>query len=249
MSTAELVARFGALTSDDVAALDSAAVACGVDILQLMEIAGWQVARAAWQQVGEQTADVLVLCGRGNNGGDGLVASRHLASWGCTVRSHVLSEHEHLSPLARKHAESARACGATLSFSEDPDQVLAQLHTASLLIDGILGTGLHDPPREPQASAIRAVNASGMRVLSIDVPSGMDATTGSAPGACIRATATCTLAAIKAGLWKPDGRHAAGRIVVADIGMPAAAWIRCGLTPPTDVRGGMLLPIEAPTSP
>ena len=76
----------GELTSEDVARLDAAAAECGVSTLQLMEIAGWQVARCAWRHLGRPSG-VGVVAGYGNNGGDGLVAARHLATWGCAVRA------------------------------------------------------------------------------------------------------------------------------------------------------------------
>jgi len=245
MSTVDeqLRARFGAVTSEQVAALDHAATECGVTVMQLMEVAGWQVARSAWAALHEQPAEILVVSGRGNNGGDGLVAARHLATWGCPVRVHMLAEPERVTGLAAQHAESARANGVEVTVSNDADDLSAQLHSASLVLDGLLGTGLTSAPREPQASTIRALNASGMRVLSIDVPSGLDASSGEAPGACVKAAVTCTLAAMKAGLWSAEGRSHAGRLFVADIGMPAAAWQRNGLARPTDVVGGALLPV------
>lgn len=246
---AELQQRFGALSSEQVADLDRAAIDCGVTVMQLMEVAGWQVARCAWVQLREQPADVLVVAGRGNNGGDGLVAARHLATWGCAVRAHVLSDPDRVTGLVDEHLRSAQACGVEASVSEDVDELSTQLHSAAIVLDGLLGTGLSADPREPQASAIRALNATGMRVFSIDVPSGLDATTGRVPAACVRANLTCTLAAMKTGLWAPSARAVAGSIVVADIGMPRAAWERCGLTPPAGVRGGGLSPLPSVTSP
>jgi len=235
-------AQFGSLTSGQVAALDQAAVACGVDILQLMEVAGWQVARCAWGLLGAAGA-VHVLAGRGNNGGDALVAARHLATWGCDVSVHVLTEPERLTGLVARHAASARECGVAVVISDSVAPLPAERRSPRLLLDGLLGTGLASAPREPQASAIQALNSCGLRVLSIDVPSGLDGSTGAAPGACIRAAATCTLAAMKRGLWTEVGLAHAGQITVADIGMPAAAWKRCGLTPPSRVRGGALVPL------
>jgi hydroxyethylthiazole kinase-like uncharacterized protein yjeF len=247
--TTDLQRRFGALTSEQVAALDRAAVECGVTVVQLMEIAGWQVARCAWHAIGNKPAPILVVAGRGNNGGDGLVAVRHLATWGCQVRAHVLAEPARISGLVAEHFMAARACGAEVWASEDVDELSTQLHSAALVLDGLLGTGLRADPREPQASAIRALNATGLRVLSIDVPSGLDATTGRVPSACVRAQITCSLAAMKAGLWAPAARAVAGSIVVGDIGMPRAAWERGGLNQPEDVHGGGLVPVPSLTPP
>ena len=241
-------AHLGALTSTDVAALDTAAADAGVSTLQLMEIAGWQVARCAWQRLGTP-GGILVVAGRGNNGGDGLVAARHLATWGCTVRARVLSEASQLRDLLAAHAESAIACGVSVEVDPDPAPVVEFARHAQLVVDALLGTGLREPPREPLAAAIRALNEADRPILSVDVPSGLDATTGQAFEPCVGAAATCTLTAMKAGLWSESGRRHAGAIWVADIGMPVAAWRRCGIEPPTAVAGGVLVPISSATPP
>ncbi len=247
MST--LHSRFGALTSEEVSRLDRAAVECGVMVMQLMELAGWQVARLAWRVLEGSPGTVAVVAGRGNNGGDGLVAARHLAGWGCTVRAAVISDPNAVSGLVAQQLEAARRCGVAAGASPDVEQLGTCLDGADLVIDAMLGTGLSTPPRSPQAAAIRLVNESSARVLSVDVPSGLDATTGETRGACVDASSTCTLAAVKAGLWTAKGRAHAGEILVADIGMPAAAWQRCDLEAPTEVRGGRLSPIPTLTPP
>src|ERR1700732_3906761 len=119
-SVDELRREYGALTSDDVTALDRAAVESGVSVVQLMEIAGWQLARCAWNLLHEQPARVLVLAGRGNNGGDGLVAARHLATWGCAVRALVLSDEARVTGVVRDHVVSARSCGVDVVVGADP---------------------------------------------------------------------------------------------------------------------------------
>lgn len=242
-----LRARFGSLRSSDVAALDRAAADSGVTVTQLMELAGFQVARCAWALLGEHAAAVAVVAGRGNNGGDGLVAARHLATWGCTVRVCVLAQGDRLEGLSAGHAESARRNGVTVLTSTERDDVSATAEGAALVLDGILGTGLRAAPREPQAAAITAMNQSGVHILAIDVPSGMDASTGDAFDPCVHAAATCTLAAVKAGLWAPSAAAVAGRLWVADIGMPRSAWQACGLQQPTEIRAGALLSVPSAT--
>jgi len=211
--------HFGSLTADDVARLDRAAIDSGVSVTQLMEVAGFQVARLAWQLLGGLPGRVTAVAGKGNNGGDALVAARMLEAWGCDVRT-APAEGEDIESIARDSA---------------------------LLIDGILGTGLRTPPREPQASVIRAMNARGIPTLAIDVPSGMDASSGEIFDPCIRAVATCTLAAMKAGLWTSAARSVAGDVWAADIGMPRAAWHAAGLEPPAGLRGGALLSVASAT--
>ncbi|MBV8195119.1 MAG: NAD(P)H-hydrate epimerase [Candidatus Dormibacteraeota bacterium] len=240
--------RFGALTADDVAALDRAAGDSGVSVMQLMELAGFQVARCAWQLVGAtRSVHVVAVAGRGNNGGDALVACRFLATWGCRVGVALIGERDALGPLQTSHAESAERSGVRVQVAGDGHAVRAYISDADLVLDGLLGTGLHSAPRDPQAVAITEMNVSRHPVLAIDVPSGLDATSGEVFDPCIRAKATCTLVAAKSGLWHPAAGAACGDLWVADIGMPQAAWQATGLTAPTDVRGGALLSVPSAT--
>ena len=240
MSASPGSAPLGDLTSEQVARLDTAAAECGVSTLQLMEIAGWQVARCAWRHLGGP-AGVGVVAGYGNNGGDGLVAARHLATWGCAVRVLVLGDEERVVGVVREHVISARLCGIDVTVDADPAAVRGVTAGADLVIDAILGTGLRSAPREPQSSGIRALNDSGIPILSVDVPSGLDATTGDAFDPTVRAALTCTLAAMKHGLRLGDAPLHAGAVWVADIGMPAAAWLRAGVEQPPAIRGGELV--------
>jgi ADP-dependent NAD(P)H-hydrate dehydratase / NAD(P)H-hydrate epimerase len=230
----------GELTSEQVARLDAAAAECGVTTLQLMEIAGWQVARCAWRHLG-RPAGVSVVAGYGNNGGDGLVAARHLATWGCAVRVLVLGDEARVTGVVRDHVVSARRCGVDVVVDADPSVVPGVVIEAELIVDAILGTGLRSAPRELQASAIRAINESGIPVLSVDVPSGLDATTGEAFDPTVHAALTCSLTAMKKGLRHGGGASHAGAVWVADIGMPATAWLRAGLDRPPGVTGGELV--------
>jgi NAD(P)H-hydrate epimerase len=244
MSGASPERRYGALSADRLAALDAAAVAAGVDILMLMEVAGWQVARCAWRMLGRRPARVLVAAGRGNNGGDGLVAARHLRAWGCAVEAAVAGEEVRLRGAVVDQLRAARGAGVTVTTGDLTARLSATVPVADLCVDALLGTGLHSAPRPPDAGVIAALD--GARVLSVDVPSGLDATTGEAYDPCVRAEVTCTLTAVKSGLWTRAGRARAGRVVVADIGMPATAWSASGLRPPTVVHGGALLTVPPP---
>jgi NAD(P)H-hydrate epimerase len=228
--------RFGALTPAQIAALDVAAVALGVEIIQLMEVAGFQVARVAWRMLRARPQHVHVVAGHGNNGGDGLVAARLLASWGCAVTVGVLSDPSALNALMVRQRIAARASGVDVTVSADPGDVLGR-HDVALTVDALLGTGLSEPPRPAHAEVIGSLAGA---ILSIDVPSGLDAGTATAPGAVVHAAATCTLTACKLGFWLPEAPSYTGVVHVADVGMPREAWRRCGLTAPTAVRGGGL---------
>jgi hydroxyethylthiazole kinase-like uncharacterized protein yjeF len=239
--SSSLPRRFGSLTSDEAARLDAAALQLGVDIAQLMEVAGFQVARCVWRILGRRPAPVHVVAGHGHNGGDGLVAARHLAGWGCTVTAAVLGDGDALDPLLRQQRAAAIGSGVAVNVSERAADVLAGSADAAVVVDALLGTGLREPPRPSYAEVIAGVRGT---VLSVDVPSGLDATTGSAPGAAVRAHTTCTLAGMKRGLWNPAARAYCGEIVVADIGMPQRAWQSCGLAAPTSLRGGRLVTLR-----
>ena len=241
---AELEQRYGALTPERIAALDAAAVDAGVGILMLMEVAGWQVARCAWRMLGRRPAGILVLAGRGNNGGDGLVAARHLAAWGCDVEATVIGEEERLRGAVLDQLRAARGAGVAVAVGEETAGIDRRASSAALCVDAVLGTGLRSAPRQPDAGVIVALG--GARVLSVDVPSGLDSGSGVAYDPCVRAEVTCTLTAVKSGLWTAEGRARAGRLVVADIGMPPTAWSACRLRPPTAVRAGALLTVPAP---
>jgi ADP-dependent NAD(P)H-hydrate dehydratase / NAD(P)H-hydrate epimerase len=240
---------FGDLTSEQVARLDAAALELGVTTLQLMEIAGWQVARCAWQRIGRRPREIAVVAGHGNNGGDGLVAARHLATWGCAVRVLVAADESRVVGLVRDHIVVARRCGVEVTVSADPAAAQSGTAGATLVLDAILGTGLRSAPRDLPSGAIRALNAGKAPILSVDVPSGLDATTGEAFDPCVRATLTCALTAMKRGLWSEAGGIHAGELWVADIGMPATAWERVGLRQPPGVTGGELVHTSSASPP
>ena len=240
------IRRLGSLTAEDVAALDRAAVAAGVGVVQLMEVAGWQVARCAWTMLGDRPGRVAVVAGGGNNGGDGLVAARHLTAWGCGVVVVVLADGEAaLREVPALQVTAARGAGVEVLFTPGGDVDGGLLSDAHVVLDALLGTGAGGDPRPAFARAIHALPPE--RTLAVDIPSGVDATTGACGEPAVQAARTCTLTAMKAGLWTREGRARAGRITVADIGMPLTAWRAAGLEQPEDVRGGALLTVTAAT--
>ena len=188
----------------------------GIDALQLMEVAGWQVARFTDTFVGNvQGKRVTVVAGSGNNGGDGLVAARFLHQRGAIVTASIITARDPTS-LPARHAATLRRLGVTLL--DAPDGIDA---SSDLLVDGLLGTGIRPPLRDPAPRIIAAINATGRPIVAIDVPSGMDADTGAGSEGAVRAAATVTLAAPKAGLARTTN---AGRVFLADIGMPAGLF-------------------------
>ena len=236
----ELRRAFGELTAAQVAALDGAAAAAGQAVAALMEVAGLQVARVVWEVGRDRQVDVVA--GHGNNGGDGLVAARFLTGWGAAVRVHLVAEAARLGGLPAEQLAAVRAAG--VDVIEAPLGEL-RVRRDALVVDALLGSGARGDPREAQRRAIESIDSSD--VLAVDVPSGLDATSGVAGTPTVRARWTVTLAAMKAGLWTESGRAHAGQIFVADIGVPDSAWRVCGLEPPLRVRGGGFWPVPSDT--
>jgi len=217
-------------TREDSRLYDSVAISrFGIPGLVLMENAGWRTAREAWAMLGWAPGEVLVLAGAGNNGGDGLVAARHLALWGARVEVLLVASREKVLDDARTNLELAEASG--LRIREAPtaaavDSALAELlPRAALVVDALLGTGLSGRVRGAIERAIELVNAAGRRVLAVDIPSGLDANTGEVLGCAIRAERTVTFGFPKAGFFRANGPALAGELAVADISLPRELWL------------------------
>lgn len=216
------------VTTEEMRRLDAAASeSFGIPALVLMENAGAAVARAAREHLSSSRHRAVVLCGPGNNGGDGLVAARHLAQAGIDVS--VLLTRAELPGDAGVNLAICRKIGMRLySWPEDAEgaAVLDALVPGDLVIDAIFGTGLKRAPQGAARAAIEAANAArarGVQVLSVDLPSGIDGDTGEVLGLAVTADATVALACLKQGIATGPGLEFAGRVCVADISIPAAA--------------------------
>ena len=197
----------------------------GIKPLQLMEVAGLMTARTAREIVGPLGGRaVCILAGKGNNGGDGLVAARRLGGWGAEVR--VITS---FSPFDAT-ALAAQQMGTLLRLGMAVESWSGVVPPADLHIDALLGFGADGAPRDIVADMIEAM-PQGEGVLALDVPSGLDATTGEAPGACVVAGATVTLALPKVGLLAPAAADHVGRLFLADIGVPPELLRRLGIDP------------------
>jgi NAD(P)H-hydrate epimerase len=166
-----------------------------------------------------------VLCGPGNNGGDGFVVARHLHNRGFAVAVHVIGAGGYApgSDAAVNH-EVARRMGLPLRRLEGPPDVAEPALAAGTVVDALFGTGLARPLAAPFLDWVRAVNASGRPVAALDVPSGLDADTGVPLGAAIAARVTITFAAPKLGFARGEGPRLAGEVHVVDIGIPREIW-------------------------
>ncbi|MFC7115013.1 NAD(P)H-hydrate dehydratase [Natronoarchaeum sp. GCM10025703] len=202
------------ITSERMAAVDANAEALGVPRKQLMESSGNAVAQAV-RDVAERGTRVVVVAGRGNNGGDAFVAARFLDAYDVSV--HLLGRAETITTdIARENWDALRQGEYDIEAVRDSAQIA--LPDADVVVDAMLGTGVTGALREPAASAAEAINASDATVLSVDVPSGVDADTGNAPGVVVEADHVVTFHDAKPGLEAVDAD-----ITVADIGIPAAA--------------------------
>ncbi|MBW5447986.1 NAD(P)H-hydrate dehydratase [Cohnella sp. CFH 77786] len=222
------------VTAEEMRAIDRYAVdGIGIPALVLMENAGREIAEeivrresaGAWGRcriAGRNGAPRwVVLVGKGNNGGDGIVCARHLAERGIEVQLLYAMPPDSWAGEAGVQRDIAAKMGL-------PSAVYGEgggfdWRAWDGIVDALLGTGASGAPREPYASLIREANASGLPIVAADVPSGLDADTGQVANPCIRASVTVALALLKRGLLLHPGAEAAGEVVVRPIGIPAAA--------------------------
>lgn len=187
-----------------------------VPSLELMETAGRAVARAVAERAG--SGRVVVVCGKGNNGGDGLVAARLLAETGFEVETALLWPKDELSGDAKVNLE--RCQGAREVAVEELD---ALLDGAAVVVDAIFGTGFSGVARDPAAGAMEAVNRCGAAVVAVDVASGVNASSGEVEGPAVEADETVTFHVAKVGHWVAPGKAHTGSLTVAPIGIPGGA--------------------------
>ena len=211
-----------AVTTAQMRGVDRLAVEeTGPNLYQMMENAGRNLARLALERLGPnwRRSNILVLAGSGGNGGGGICAARHLANHGAGVSLWVAAPERlgEVPAYQRKifQATAGREISARSVEKLQPD----------LILDALIGYSLRSAPRGPIETFIRWANESGAPILSLDLPSGVDATTGEAPGEYVRPACTMTLALPKTGL-APDK---AGEMFLADIGIPERVYRRLGI--------------------
>lgn len=179
---------------------------------------------------------VVICCGYGNNGGDGFVIARHLDLRGYPVRVLTWGWQQSVgrsqaSPTGgelTRHAEGDAATNLAvlaaanfdIHYDPEPAELKAALNGACWVVDALLGTGARGNPRPPLDEVINTINASGVPVMAVDLPSGLDCDTGEAANPTIRARHTCTFVAIKQGLLAENARQYTGDVHICDIGAP-----------------------------
>ncbi len=192
----------------------------GMPSLVLMENAG----RGAADVLLQRTVDgpVGVCAGKGNNGGDGFVIARHLENRGIDVRVLLFADAREIAGDAAINLGILQRAGTPIF--ECPAASAAawesRLRSCAMLVDALLGTGMKGAVREPLAGVIDRINAAGVPVLAVDLPSGLDCDTGLPLGACVRAERTATFVARKLGFDAPGAVQFTGEVHVVDIGVP-----------------------------
>ncbi|MFA6134962.1 MAG: NAD(P)H-hydrate epimerase [Phycisphaerae bacterium] len=214
-----------ALSRDEVRRIDRTAIEqLGVPGVILMENAGRGATDAIIKLLGSPDGKrVAIVAGGGNNGGDGFVIARHLAIRGVDVTTFLLTPPDKIAGDAAVNLSILRRLGHAIRplGPRDLVKLAATLVPFDMIVDAIGGTGIRGPLRGEQAAAVEAVNAAHRPVVAVDIPTGLDCDSGAAGGPTIRATLTVTFVAWKKGFDTPGAEAFTGKIIVADIGVPA----------------------------
>lgn len=219
-----------AVTADQMREVDRVAMEeFSLGILQMMENAGRNLAEQAFAMMNGGRGEVAVLAGSGGNSGGGLCCARHLHNRGFAVSLILDRPAASLTGAAGTQLRILHAAG--LREITGDDGVPGILRRSAIVVDALIGYGLRGAPRGRTAELIDRCNEHANRVLALDLPSGLDATTGAMPGSVVRAERTLTLALPKTGLAKVPGE-----LYVADIGIPPEVYRRIGLSFATPFR-------------
>ncbi|MBI1294454.1 NAD(P)H-hydrate epimerase [bacterium] len=213
-----------------------------ITLLQMMENAGHNLALLAKQLLDNDTADrpIVVLAGRGNNGGGGLVAARHLLNWGAWVQILLTHPPEDFDNVPAHQLRILEAMGVPIAWAEEG----WELPPADLVIDAVIGYGLHGDPRGVAADLIRLANSSVAPILSLDAPSGLDTSSGLLYTPHIIATATMTLALPKQGLLTASAQAAVGQLYLADISVPPSLYEHLEFDLPPIFAADTVIPVR-----
>jgi len=194
----------------------------GLEILQMMENAGRNLALAAMKDLPKSTSSIVILAGTGGNGGGGICCARHLRNRGYNINLILSKEENELRGSAKSQFQVIKKSGFQLSPLSSAEELI---NNADLVVDALIGYSLNGAPRGTIADLIRLTNLYTKDTLSLDIPSGIDSSTGETPGVFVKANQTLTLALPKPGLEN----LAAGDIFLADIGIPPEVYQPLGI--------------------
>ncbi len=223
---------FEPVTSLEMAVIDRNAEYLGISRMILMENAGKAIAEEVYTRWG-RSKNILTVAGLGDNGGDGLVASRYLANWGFNVKVILLGrERDIRSELTLKNYQILKYLhNVKLIEITTPLELLQYediFKQCDIIIDAIIGTGIKGSIREPQATAIELINLSKAKKVAVDVPSGLDPDTGNVVDIAVKADLTITMHRPKRGFFTELARKYLGELVIVDIGIPREAELIVG---------------------
>jgi NAD(P)H-hydrate epimerase len=232
-----------ALTTEQMKEVDRLMIEeYGIELIQMMENAGRNLAILAKRMLDGDIFDrpIVVLAGRGNNGGGGLVAARHLLNWGAWVQVLCSYPPDDYKGMPRHQLAILEQMDAPLAWAEEG----WELPPCDLVIDAIIGYGLRGDPRGMARDLIQLANSSLAPILSLDTPSGIDTQEGRTFTPHVSAAATLTLALPKKGLLAPAAREACGDLYLADISVPPELYARLELDVPPLFARDTILPID-----
>lgn len=210
------------ITGSQMASIDRRAIDSGVPSIELMEAAGQGVTKAVENLLGElQNRHIVILCGKGNNGGDGFVIARQAAQSGAKVQVFTATATQEITGDAKTNFD--RLPPDIVQSADHIATVQNALVNADIAIDALLGTGIQGPPRGIYADLINALTRAKCPIVAVDIPSGLNADTGKIEGPCATATCTVTFALPRIGHFFYPGRAKCGKLHLIDIGIPPSA--------------------------
>ena len=200
-----------------------------IELIQMMENAGRHLAHLARVRFFEGNPagkHVVVLAGTGGNGGGALVCARRLHTWGALVQIVLTHPPAHFTPVPAHQLDSVQRMNIRVIEAG----AIAKVHSPELIVDGLIGYRLKGAPHGTVADLIRWANAQAAPILALDVPSGVDGTTGTVLDPAMKAVATMTLALPKVGLFTPEAQVQVGELYLADIGVPPSLYAEPALS-------------------
>jgi len=207
------------VTAEEMMELDRRAIEdLGIPSIVLMENAGRYVAEEAVDM--SPGRKISVICGKGNNGGDGFVAARYLQEMGFDVFVALIGRIDEVKHDPKVNIERLKVPINELVDDHSFEVMKEKIEDSDLIIDSIFGIGISSDLLSPYFEIVTWLNSLHKPILAVDVPSGLNATTGKIMSAAVKATKTITFAAAKTGFFKADGPVCVGKVVVADIGIP-----------------------------
>jgi len=221
--------KFNVVTKQQMGLIDNLMVKSqGIDILMMMELAGLDVALLAAKT--SQGKKIAVLCGKGNNGGDGIAAARHLTNFGfeCTLIFPFAATVLRKEP-GKQFSIARKMKIKNVYYPTEKEKCIRAIKHSALIIDALLGYNLKGNPRKHFANLIDVANNSKKEILSIDNPSGLDASTGKDYKPCILASKTISLSTPKKGLLTANGKKFAGKIFVGYMSVPKEVYMKSNL--------------------